>query len=57
MDMKRYLHGGVNITGFQLLDLESKQLQNFMRDWQEADLAPIYANVPDALTVKLTLRQ
>lgn len=50
--MKRYLHGGVNITGFQLLDLESRQLQDFMQEWQEADLSSsIYGEIPDILTV------
>ena len=28
--MGRYLHGGVNITGFQLLEPDSKQLKEFM---------------------------
>ncbi|KAL4229867.1 Glutamate receptor 2 [Mactra antiquata] len=33
LDMRRYLHGGVNITGFQLIDLQSPLLRKFIKDW------------------------
>ena len=37
IDMRRYLHGGVNITGFQLLDPDNKRLQDFMDIWESLD--------------------
>ncbi|KAH3717661.1 hypothetical protein DPMN_060456 [Dreissena polymorpha] len=50
--MRRYMHGGVNITGFQLIDLQSKHLEDFMKDWGGADLGRTYPGVvPDKLTV------
>ncbi|XP_052245576.1 glutamate receptor 2-like [Dreissena polymorpha] len=51
LDMRRYMHGGVNITGFQLIDLQSKHLEDFMKDWGGADLGRTYPGVvPDKLT-------
>jgi hypothetical protein len=44
MDMSRYIHGGVNITGFQLIDLESKVLTNFIKEWNNID----HSSLPDA---------
>ncbi|XP_045204260.2 glutamate receptor 3-like [Mercenaria mercenaria] len=44
MDMRRYLHGGVNITGFQLIDLESKVLANFIKEWNNID----HSSLPDS---------
>ena len=35
--MRRYLHGGVNITGFQLLDPDNKRFQDFMDIWDSLD--------------------
>ena len=49
--MGRYLHGGVNITGFQLLDPESKQLEEFMDVWARLDKH----TYPGAGTHKLTV--
>ena len=54
LDMGRYLHGGVNMTGFQLIDLSSKHVQRFMRDWNGAPLGATYPDtVPNKLTVCL----
>lgn len=44
MDMSRYLHGGVNITGFQLIDLDSKPLKHFIKQWNNID----YSSLPGA---------
>ncbi|XP_052792191.1 glutamate receptor 2-like [Mya arenaria] len=51
LDMGRYLHGGVNMTGFQLIDLSSKHVERFMRDWSGA---PLGATYPDTAPNKLT---
>ncbi|KAK3606415.1 hypothetical protein CHS0354_042068 [Potamilus streckersoni] len=37
LDMQRYLHGGVNITGFQLLNFENPALRKFIRTWNMLD--------------------
>ena len=51
VDMGRYLHGGVNITGFQLLDPKSKQLKEFMDSFSRLDRH----TYPGAQTQKLTV--
>ncbi|KAL3878192.1 hypothetical protein ACJMK2_030560, partial [Sinanodonta woodiana] len=37
LDMQRYIHGGVNITGFQLLNFENPLLRKFIRTWNTLD--------------------
>lgn len=34
-DLERFSHGGVNITGFQLVDHESATVQSFLEEWSE----------------------
>ena len=52
IDMRRYLHGGVNITGFQLLDPDNKRLQDFMEIWDSLDKY----NYPGAGTGRFNVR-
>ncbi|XP_062608143.1 glutamate receptor 2-like isoform X1 [Saccostrea cucullata] len=33
--LERFSHGGVNITGFQLVDHQSKNVTNFLKEWRE----------------------
>ena len=35
--MERYQHGGVNITGFQLVNYTSKFVKKFLRIWRTLD--------------------
>lgn len=35
--MQRYQHGGVNITGFQLVNYSSSFVQKFMKLWRTLD--------------------
>lgn len=34
-DLDRFSHGGVNITGFQLVDHQSDIVQNFLEEWRQ----------------------
>lgn len=34
-DLERFSHGGVNITGFQLVDHELATVQSFLEEWSE----------------------
>lgn len=51
--MRRYLHGGVNITGFQLLDPENKRLKDFMKVWESLDKY----NYPGAGSSRFTVKK
>ena len=53
--MGRYLHGGVNITGFQLLEPDSKQLKEFMEAFSRRDKLTYPGD--DTLTVLYGSRQ
>ena len=57
MDMNRYLHGGVNITVFQLLDLESQTVKDFMRDWRRLDRYTYPNHNPNKLSVSTATSQ
>ena len=35
--MERYQHGGVNITGFQLVNHTTKYVKNFLKVWRTLD--------------------
>ena len=37
LDMGRYQYGGVNITGFQLVNYSSPFVKNFLRVWRKLD--------------------
>jgi hypothetical protein len=37
MDVSRYLHGGVNVTGFQLVKMDSDIVKNFTKIWRRVD--------------------
>lgn len=55
--MRRYLHGGVNITGFQLIDLDSKVLASFVKEWNNDIDHSSLPEVRNALTdTSLTVR-
>ena len=33
LDFARFQHGGVNVTGFQAVDVTSPKVASFMEDW------------------------
>ena len=37
LELNDFRHGGVNITGFSLLDAASPRLQGFQREWSRLD--------------------
>lgn len=37
MDFRRFIHGGVRLTGFDIIDPLIPEYQDFMRDWVSAD--------------------
>ena len=37
LDLERYQHGGVNITGFQLVNYSSPFVKTFLRKWNTLD--------------------
>jgi len=37
LELNDFRHGGVNITGFSLLDTSSPRLQTFQREWSRLD--------------------
>ena len=53
--MGRYLHGGVNITGFQLLDFDSPAVKKFKDIWEHLDLATYPGASDKKLTVSISV--
>jgi hypothetical protein len=39
LDLIRFRYGGVNITGFRLIDPEQPSIQSIRRDWQQLNPA------------------
>lgn len=37
LDFRRFVHGGVNLTGFDVIDPEDKHYRTFMRKWKQAN--------------------
>ncbi|NP_001191541.1 glutamate receptor subunit protein GluR5 precursor [Aplysia californica] len=37
LDVSRFLHGGVKVYGFQLVDVSRRQVQTFLEEWQELE--------------------
>ncbi|VDI60713.1 Hypothetical predicted protein [Mytilus galloprovincialis] len=36
LDFRRFIHGGVNLTGFDIIDPNNKQYKRFVRKWENA---------------------
>ena len=37
MDLEDYKHGGINVTGFRLIDFASQHAKSFLTDWSAED--------------------
>jgi hypothetical protein len=53
-NLNRFSHGGVNITGFQLVDHQSEIVQNFLEEWKQLPRS-IWEGAGETVRVRISM--